>query len=151
VERIRTFKKKARGSSFGKDGQIYPEDHRHLRNKMPEWYVFFFFIALFLYFIAESFLGICNASDRSPFDAPIFRLCMLLYTLLYDELLMALQDTLQPPALVTLVLPHLPPQLSTTVVSGLRYLQMGSMLLDDIAWVLLILGFLVYIATWVAS
>ena len=76
---------------------------------------------------------------------------MLLHTLLYDELLMALQDTLQPPALVTLVLPHLPPQLSTTVVSGLRYLQMGSMLLDDIAWVLLILGFLVYIATWVAS
>ena len=29
---------------------------------------------------AEYLLGICNTSDRSPFNAPIFRLCMLLYT-----------------------------------------------------------------------
>ena len=28
---------------------------------------------------AEYLLGICNASDRSPFNAPIFRLCMLLH------------------------------------------------------------------------
>jgi len=60
-------------------------------------------------------------------------------------------DALQPPALLAFILPHLPPQLSTVVVSGLRYLQMGSMLLDDVAWVLVGLGFLVYIATWFTS
>ncbi|KAK2459756.1 hypothetical protein APHAL10511_008188 [Amanita phalloides] len=60
-------------------------------------------------------------------------------------------DTLRPPAFLSLVLPHLPPQISTFVVSGLRYLQMGSMLLDDIAWVLVGLGFLVYVANWITS
>ena len=58
---------------------------------------------------------------------------------------------MQPPALLTIVLPHLPRQLSTIAVSGLRYLQMGSMLLDDVAWVLVGLGFLVHVATWVTS
>ncbi|KAF8633185.1 hypothetical protein AX15_001483 [Amanita polypyramis BW_CC] len=58
-------------------------------------------------------------------------------------------DALQPPALLSLALPHLPQQISALVVNGLRYLQMGSMLLDDIAWLIVGLGFLIYVATWV--
>ncbi|PFH48214.1 hypothetical protein AMATHDRAFT_150439 [Amanita thiersii Skay4041] len=57
-------------------------------------------------------------------------------------------DALQPPTLLAIALPHLPQQLSSIVVNGLRYLKMGSMLLDDIAWLVVGLGFLVYIATW---
>ncbi|KAF8639399.1 hypothetical protein AX17_001524 [Amanita inopinata Kibby_2008] len=60
-------------------------------------------------------------------------------------------DALQPPTLLAVVLPHLPQQISTVVLNGLRYLQMGSMLLDDIAWLIVGLGFLVYVATWITS
>lgn len=61
------------------------------------------------------------------------------------------QNTTQPPMLLMLALPHLPKPLPTLVLTGLKYIQMGSTLLDDIAAVLVALGLLVAVSGWLAG
>lgn len=45
----------------------------------------------------------------------------------------------------------LPPTLRTIIVTGLKYLQIGSVFLDDIAGLLLGIGLLIYIASLIAE
>jgi len=70
-----------------------------------------------------------------------------LQIVLHSTRLLSRVDDVQPPSLLTFILPHLPQQVSSSVLSALRYLQMLSMLLDDIAWLVVAMGFLVLIAT----
>jgi hypothetical protein len=74
-----------------------------------------------------------------------------LQIVLHSTRLFAGIDELQPPVFLSFVLPHMPQQLSTIVINVLRHLQMGAMLLDDIAWLVVAFGFLVYIATLLVS
>lgn len=43
------------------------------------------------------------------------------------------QDVVQPPMLLALALPHLPPPLPTVITHGLKYIKMVGALLDDLA------------------
>jgi len=52
-------------------------------------------------------------------------------------------DEIQPPFLLTLALPHLPPPFPSLILNGLKYVQMGGFFLDDLAGLLLGLGFCV--------
>lgn len=61
------------------------------------------------------------------------------------------QDPITPPMMLTMVLPMLPPQLSSIILNGLRYLQMFGILLDDLAAVLVAVGFVVFISGWIAT
>lgn len=63
---------------------------------------------------------------------------------------MALQDPVQPPMLLSFALPYLPPPLPSIVLNGLKYIQIAGVLFDDLSAVVVALGFLVWIANWVA-
>ncbi|GLB36710.1 hypothetical protein LshimejAT787_0309970 [Lyophyllum shimeji] len=60
-------------------------------------------------------------------------------------------DAVQPPTLLALALPHLPPPLPSVIVNGLKYLQMGSLFLDDLSGLIVGLGFIVLFSGWLAS
>ena len=58
-------------------------------------------------------------------------------------------DTPSPPTLLALALPHLPPPIPSLVMNGLKYMQMGGLFLDDLAGIVVGLGFVVYFSGWV--
>ncbi|KAG6874132.1 hypothetical protein C0995_005548 [Termitomyces sp. Mi166 len=60
-------------------------------------------------------------------------------------------DTAQPPTLLTFVLPHLPPPLPSVIVNAFKYLQMGSLFLDDLAGLLVGIGFIIMFSGWFAT
>ncbi|GBE78578.1 hypothetical protein BKA93DRAFT_902562 [Sparassis latifolia] len=60
-------------------------------------------------------------------------------------------DTIQTPMLLAFALPHLPPPLPSIITNGMKYLQIGGIFLDDLAALLVGLGFLVWIAGWLAT
>ncbi|KAI0027195.1 hypothetical protein K488DRAFT_91167 [Vararia minispora EC-137] len=53
----------------------------------------------------------------------------------------------EPPMLLAMALPHLPPAISSTIRHGLKYLRMGSELLDDLAAVVFALAICVVFAS----
>ncbi|KAJ8517258.1 hypothetical protein ONZ45_g5531 [Pleurotus djamor] len=53
-------------------------------------------------------------------------------------------DTVHPPALLSLALPHLPRMVSTIVINGMKYMQMMSLFLDDLAGLVVGVGFIVF-------
>ncbi|KAF4566493.1 hypothetical protein EYR36_011924 [Pleurotus pulmonarius] len=53
-------------------------------------------------------------------------------------------DAVQPPMLLSLALPHLPPTITSIVVNGMKYMQMASLFLDDIAGLIVGIGFLIF-------
>jgi len=55
-----------------------------------------------------------------------------------------LQNSVQPPSLLAMVLPQLPPPIPSVVINSLKYIRMGSMFLDDVAGIIVGLGFIVY-------
>jgi len=57
-------------------------------------------------------------------------------------------DSVQPPTLLAMVLPHLPSPLPSIITNGLKYMQMGSLFLDDLAGLIVGLGFIVYFSGW---
>lgn len=57
-----------------------------------------------------------------------------------------LQDAVQPPMLLAMVLPQLPPPFPSIIVNGMKYLQLGSILLDDLAILAVGVGFFIWIA-----
>lgn len=59
------------------------------------------------------------------------------------------QDTIQPPTLIALALPHLPPPIPAIVTNGMKYLQMGGVFLDDIATLVVGMGVLVAVGQFV--
>jgi hypothetical protein len=62
-----------------------------------------------------------------------------------------LKDAVQPPTLIALALPHLPPTVSSVIVNALKYVQMGSLFLDDLSGVVVGLGFIVVFSGWFAT
>ncbi|KAI1790490.1 hypothetical protein LXA43DRAFT_507118 [Ganoderma leucocontextum] len=60
-------------------------------------------------------------------------------------------DPIQPPMLLAFALPHLPPPLPTVITNGLKYLQIGGVLFDDLAALIVGIGFLVWVANWFAA
>ncbi|KII94450.1 hypothetical protein PLICRDRAFT_50417 [Plicaturopsis crispa FD-325 SS-3] len=60
-------------------------------------------------------------------------------------------DAVAPPMLLSLALPYLPPPLPSIITNGLKYLQMGSLFLDDLAGLVFGLGVIVLVASWVTS
>jgi len=60
-------------------------------------------------------------------------------------------DAVQPPTLLAFALPHLPPPLPSIIVNGLKYLQMGSLFLDDLSGLVVGLGFIILFSGWLAS
>ncbi|KAG6829898.1 hypothetical protein H0H92_003031 [Tricholoma furcatifolium] len=57
-------------------------------------------------------------------------------------------DTVSPPTLVAVALPHLPPPLPSLITNALKYLQMGSLFLDDLAGLLVGIGFIILFSGW---
>ncbi|KAJ7223239.1 hypothetical protein GGX14DRAFT_427193 [Mycena pura] len=57
-------------------------------------------------------------------------------------------DAFRPPTLLALALPHLPPPIPSVIVHSIKYFQMGSMFLDDVAAVVVGIGLVVWLATW---
>jgi len=57
-------------------------------------------------------------------------------------------NSVQPPMFLALVLPHLPPPLPSIIVNSLKYMQMGSLFLDDLAGLVVGVGFIVYLSGW---
>lgn len=55
-------------------------------------------------------------------------------------------DAVQPPALLALALPHLPPPFPSVIMNAMKYMQMGSLFLDDLAGLVVGIGFIVYFA-----
>ena len=64
---------------------------------------------------------------------------------------MNVQDTVQPPMLIAFALPHLPPTVSSLVMTTLKYLQLGSLFLDDLSGLVVGLGFIVSFSRWLAA
>jgi len=60
-------------------------------------------------------------------------------------------DTVQPPMLIAFALPHLPPTVSSIVMTTLKYLQLGSLFLDDLSGIVVGLGFVVLFSRWLAA
>lgn len=54
------------------------------------------------------------------------------------------QNAVQPPSLLALALPHIPSPFPSIIINSLKYLKMISFFLDDVAGVVVGLGFIVY-------
>jgi len=52
--------------------------------------------------------------------------------------------------LLAMALPHLPPPFPSIIVNSLKYMQMGSLFLDDLAGLVVGIGFIVYFSGWFA-
>lgn len=61
------------------------------------------------------------------------------------------QDPVQPPMLLSLALPSLPSPLPSLILNGMKYLQIGSVFLDDIAVLLFGIGMIIWVASWFAN
>lgn len=53
--------------------------------------------------------------------------------------------------LLSLALPHLPSPLPSIILNGMKYLQIGSIFVDDIAVLLFGIGVLIWVASWFAN
>ncbi|KAI0079071.1 hypothetical protein K474DRAFT_725983 [Panus rudis PR-1116 ss-1] len=61
-----------------------------------------------------------------------------------------IQDPVETPFLLSLALNYLPHPYPSYIRNGLKYLQIATVFLDDLSAVIVALGLLVYIASWVA-
>ena len=53
--------------------------------------------------------------------------------------------------LISMAMMYLPPPFPSIITNGMKYLQIGSVFMDDIAALLFGLGLLVWFATWFAN
>ncbi|KAG2030051.1 hypothetical protein BDR03DRAFT_929313 [Suillus americanus] len=60
-------------------------------------------------------------------------------------------NQVRPPILLALAMPHLPSPFPSIITNGLRYVQMGSAILDDLSAVVFGIGMVVLIAGWFAG
>ena len=99
------------------------------------------------------FLGIHNFTNYTAFFADILGLCESFadYAVTRSNLSLILQDAVQPPALLALALPHLPPPFPSVIMNVMKYMQMGSVFLDDLAGLVVGIGFIIYFASLFAS
>ncbi|KAJ6614922.1 hypothetical protein B0H10DRAFT_2022875, partial [Mycena sp. CBHHK59/15] len=57
-------------------------------------------------------------------------------------------DAFRPPTLLALALPHLPPPIPSLIVHSMKYAQMGSLMLDDVAAAVVGVGLVVWLSSW---
>lgn len=82
---------------------------------------------------------------------PFFWAFTTLQILLHSLRIFSGFDAVQPPTLIALALPHLPPTASSIIVNALKYLQMGSLFLNDLSGLVVGLGFIVAFCVWFAA
>lgn len=58
---------------------------------------------------------------------------------------------MQPPMLLALALPSLPPPLPAIITNGMKYLQIGGVFFDDLSALIVGIGFLIWVAGLVSS
>ncbi|THH04801.1 hypothetical protein EW145_g5262 [Phellinidium pouzarii] len=93
-------------------------------------------------------------SAKEPFGVhpvPFFWAFSTLQLVLHSAQIFMKSNSIQPPTLLALALPHLPPIVHSIVMNTLTYIQMGGMLLDDLAGLVVGVGVLVWLAGWVAD
>ncbi|OSX67952.1 hypothetical protein POSPLADRAFT_1043129 [Postia placenta MAD-698-R-SB12] len=81
-------------------------------------------------------LGWRGPEDWGVQPVPFFWAFTTLALILHSWRIFSKLDVPQPPMLLALALPHLPPPLPSLVTNGLAYLKIGSVFLDDIAGLL---------------
>ncbi|KAF7367539.1 hypothetical protein MSAN_00817000 [Mycena sanguinolenta] len=91
---------------------------------------------------AKGQLGTAFASGWGVQVLPFFWAFVTLELVLHSLRIFSGFDAFRPPMLVALALPHLPPRISSVIVHGMKYMQMASMFLDDVAAVISISVFL---------
>ncbi|TFK28350.1 hypothetical protein FA15DRAFT_665313 [Coprinopsis marcescibilis] len=82
---------------------------------------------------------------------PFFWAFLTVEVLLHSTWIFSKSDAVRPPTLVALALPHLPPPIPSIIINSLKYIRMISAFLDDIAGLIVGLGFIVYFAGLFAS
>ncbi|EJD04501.1 uncharacterized protein FOMMEDRAFT_155641 [Fomitiporia mediterranea MF3/22] len=90
-------------------------------------------------------------STRRPFGVqpvPFFWAFVTLQLILHSIQLFTKADPIQPPTLLAMALPILPPQWRSLVTNVLVYLRMIGILLDDVAGVVVGVGVLIWVAAW---
>ncbi|PSS00609.1 hypothetical protein PHLCEN_2v4119 [Hermanssonia centrifuga] len=94
-------------------------------------------------------LGWQNATDGLGVQfVPFFWAFTTLTIVLHSWRIFKGVDPIRPHMLVSLALPHLPPPLPSIILNVMKYLQIGSVFLDDIAALLFGVGLLVWLASW---
>ncbi|KAJ6456192.1 hypothetical protein C8R45DRAFT_1222294 [Mycena sanguinolenta] len=100
---------------------------------------------------AKGQLGAAFASGWGVQVLPFFWAFVTLELVLHSLRIFSGFDAFRPPTLVALALPHLPPPISSLIVHGMKYMQMGSMFLDDVAAVIVGIGLVIWLATWIKA
>ncbi|KAJ7579025.1 hypothetical protein C8J56DRAFT_334841 [Mycena floridula] len=82
---------------------------------------------------------------------PFFYAFTTVEIVLHSTRIWAGLDTPKLPSLLAFALPHLPPPLPTVIMQGLKYINLFSLLLDDISALLVGLGLMVWIGSWMKA
>ncbi|KAK0463891.1 uncharacterized protein EV420DRAFT_1520601 [Desarmillaria tabescens] len=82
---------------------------------------------------------------------PFFWALTTIQIVLHSTRIFVGTDAAPLPFLLNMAVPLLPPQLSSTIVYGWKYISLFSMLLDDLAGLIVGLGFIVWLASWFAA
>lgn len=61
------------------------------------------------------------------------------------------QDPVQPHMLVSLALPHLPRPIPSIILNGMKYWQIGGVFLDDVAALLVGIGIIIWVSSWLVN
>ncbi|KAG1809858.1 uncharacterized protein HD556DRAFT_8907 [Suillus plorans] len=83
--------------------------------------------------------------------APFMWAFMTVQVVLHSIRISTGNNQVQPPVLLALALPHLPPPFPSIITNGLRYIRMGGAILDDLSAVVFGIGMVVLIAGWFAG
>ncbi|KAJ2915641.1 hypothetical protein MD484_g4753, partial [Candolleomyces efflorescens] len=78
--------------------------------------------------------------------APFFWAFITVEVMLHSIQIFTGSNTVQPPSILAMFLPQLPPPIPSIVINSLKYFRMFSMFLDDVAGVIVGLGFIIYFA-----
>ncbi|KAK7041789.1 hypothetical protein VNI00_009078 [Paramarasmius palmivorus] len=86
------------------------------------------------------------AKDWTVAAVPFFWAFMSLQIALHSTRIFKGFDAPRLPTLLAMALPHIPPPFPSIIVNGLKYLQMGSILLDDLAILAVGTGLIIWVA-----
>jgi len=79
---------------------------------------------------------------------PFFWAFTTLEIILHSLRFLAGFDAVQPPSIIALALPQLPPPFPSIIINFLKYLQMGSLFLDDLSGIVVGIGCIIYFSGW---
>lgn len=82
---------------------------------------------------------------------PFFWALMTLEIMLHTIRIFTGHVQLNPPKLLALAIPHLPPPFPSLIMDALRYLRLGNSFVDDIALIVFGIGVIVMVAGWLTS